>query len=41
MKHFARLFAELDGTTSTKAKVEALTASIDEKCAAVGIEFAN
>jgi DNA ligase-1 len=24
MKHFARLFAELDGTTSTKAKVEAL-----------------
>jgi DNA ligase 1 len=24
MKHYARLFAELDGTTSTKAKVEAL-----------------
>jgi DNA ligase-1 len=24
MKHFARLFAELDGTTSTRAKVEAL-----------------
>lgn len=24
MKHFARLFAELDGTTSTKAKVESL-----------------
>ena len=24
MKHFARLFAELDSTTSTKAKVEAL-----------------
>ncbi|MDO8385627.1 MAG: ATP-dependent DNA ligase [Polaromonas sp.] len=24
MKHFARLFTELDGTTSTKAKVEAL-----------------
>ena len=30
-----------ESVETAKAKVEALTASIDEKCAAVGIEFAN